>query len=75
MYDAMIVGASFAGLAVANQLCDYRVLLVDRRPVGADQTSACGTILQVLQRWDATTAVLQTHQKQVTGDAAVSCLR
>ena len=65
MYDVVIVGASFAGLAVANQLCDYRVLLIDRKPVGAGQTSACGTVLQVLQRWDATAAVLQSHQKLV----------
>jgi flavin-dependent dehydrogenase len=45
------------------------VLLIDRKPVGTGQTSACGTILQVLQRWDATAAVLQTHQKLVSHNA------
>jgi 2-polyprenyl-6-methoxyphenol hydroxylase-like FAD-dependent oxidoreductase len=62
-YDVVIAGASFAGLAVANQLKDYRVLLVDRKPVGRGQTSACGTILQVLEYWDVQDAVLQKHDK------------
>jgi flavin-dependent dehydrogenase len=60
-YDAIIAGASFAGLAVANQLPGYRVLLIDRKPIGSGQTSACGTILQVLKYWGLTDAVLQTH--------------
>src|SRR6266498_5144291 len=47
-YDAIIVGASFAGLAVARQLRG-RVLLLDRNEVGAVQTSACGTPLWVPQ--------------------------
>ena len=61
MYDVIIVGASFAGLAVANQLREHRVLLIDRKPVGSGQTSACGTILKVLQQMDLTESVLQTH--------------
>ncbi|MFQ5814037.1 MAG: NAD(P)/FAD-dependent oxidoreductase [Anaerolineae bacterium] len=65
MYDAIIAGASFAGLAVANQLRSHRVLLIDRKPIGAGQTSACGTILQVLQHWDLTETVLQTHDSLV----------
>jgi len=64
-YDVVIVGASFAGLAVANQLRGYRVLLVDRKPIGANQTSACGTILQVLRHWGLSEAVLQTHDRLV----------
>jgi flavin-dependent dehydrogenase len=60
-YDVVIAGASFAGLAVANQLRGYRVLLLDRKPIGSGQTSACGTILQVLKYWDLTDTVLQTH--------------
>ena len=43
MYDAIIAGASFAGLATAMQLRGYRVLLIDQYPVGAHQMSACGT--------------------------------
>ncbi len=61
MYDAIIVGASFAGLAIANQLRGRRVLLIDRKPIGAGQTSACGTIWQVLRYWDLAEAVLQVH--------------
>jgi len=64
-YDAIIVGASFAGLAVANQLRGHRVLLLDRKPVGARQTSACGTILSVLQHWDLSHALLQVHNRLV----------
>ncbi|MFH1906922.1 MAG: hypothetical protein ABIL11_06015, partial [Chloroflexota bacterium] len=64
-YDAIVVGASFAGLAVVNQLRGRRVLLIDRKPVGSGQTSACGTILAVLEHWDLTEAVLQTHDRLV----------
>ena len=64
-HDVIIVGASFAGLAVANQLSAHRVLLIDRKPVGSGQTSACGTILQVLQNWDLTESVLQRHDSIV----------
>ena len=45
-YDAIVVGASFGGLAVARQLRGD-VLLLDRNEVGAVQTSACGTPLWV----------------------------
>ena len=59
-YDAVIIGASFAGLAAASQLRDAgRVLLVDREPPGAGETSACGTLLAVLERLDALDALEQ----------------
>ena len=61
MYDVIIAGASFAGLAAANQIRDHRVLLIDRKPVGAGQTSACGTILPVLGYWDLTETIYQIH--------------
>ena len=62
MYDVIIAGASFAGLAAATQLGGHRVLLIDRKPVGTKHTSACGTILKALRYWQATDAVLQTHR-------------
>ena len=65
MYDVVIVGASFAGLAVANVLRGRRVLLIDRKPVGEEQTSACATILCVMRRWGLDDAVLQTHDALV----------
>lgn len=61
-FDAVVVGASFAGLAAAGQLRGAgRVLLVDRQPPGAGETSACGTPLAVLERLDALDALEQIH--------------
>jgi flavin-dependent dehydrogenase len=65
-YDAVIVGASFAGLAAAGQLDGVgRVLLADREPVGVGETSACGTPLAVLERLDAGDALEQIHTNVV----------
>lgn len=61
-YDAVIVGASFGGLAAASQLQGAgRVLLTDREPPGTGETSACGTLLAVLERLDALDALEQIH--------------
>ncbi|MDR5683000.1 MAG: hypothetical protein QN163_03090 [Armatimonadota bacterium] len=60
-YDAVIVGASFAGLALAQRLRGRRVLLVDRDPVGANQTSACGAPLRLVEAVGAGDAVQQVH--------------
>ena len=61
-YDVVVVGASFAGLAVARQLRG-RVLLLDRNEVGAVQTSACGTPLWVPEALGVTGSVLQVHER------------
>lgn len=63
-YDAIVVGASFAGLAVARRLRG-RVLLLDRHEVGAVQTSACGTPLWVPQALGVEASVLQVHTRVV----------
>jgi flavin-dependent dehydrogenase len=60
LYDAIVVGASFAGLAAAREL-HGRVLLIDRKEIGAGQTSACGTLLRVVEALGLTEAV---HQVQ-----------
>jgi len=61
-YDAVIVGASFAGLAAASQLQGAgRMLLVDREPPETGETSACATLLAVLERLDALDALEQIH--------------
>lgn len=65
MYDVIIVGGSFGGLAVASQLQGYKVLILDKDPVGAHQTSACGTALPVLQYWGLQDTVLQVHDRIV----------
>lgn len=59
--EVIIVGGSFAGLAVASQLRGRRVLIVDRKPIGRGQTSACGTTLQTLQALDLRDSLLQVH--------------
>ncbi len=59
-YDAVVVGASFAGLAAAGQLVGAgRILIADREPIGAGETSACATPLAVLERLDALDALEQ----------------
>jgi len=72
-YDAIVVGASFAGLAVARQLRG-QVLLLDRNEVGAVQTSACGTPLWVPEILGVTGSVLQVHDRLTlhTGRHAVT---
>src|SRR6058998_431564 len=61
-FDAIVVGASFAGLAVARGLSG-RVLLLDRNEIGAVQTSACGTPLWVPEAFGVADSVLQVHDK------------
>lgn len=49
-YDAIIAGASFAGLAVARVLRG-NILLVDKKPeIGTGQTSACCTFEHLLKK-------------------------
>jgi len=60
-YDAIVVGASFGGLAVARQLRG-EVLLLDRNEVGTVQTSACGTPLWVPVSLGVRDSVLQVHE-------------
>ncbi len=64
-YDVIIAGAGFAGLAAAGELTGKRVLLIDRYEIGAHQTSACGTLLGVMQALDALDCVLQIHPRIV----------
>ena len=56
-YDAIIVGASFAGLTVASRLRG-NVLLIDKKEIGTGQTSACGTLLNVPQELECMDSVL-----------------
>lgn len=63
-YDAIVVGASFAGLAVARELRG-EVLLLDRHEVGSHQTSACGTPLWVPERLGVKESVIQVHERVV----------
>lgn len=58
MTEVLIVGASFAGLAAARELRGRDVLIVDRSPIGAHQTSACALPLRLVQWLGAEESVL-----------------
>lgn len=61
-YDVIIVGGSFAGLAVASQLKDHRVLMIDQRPIGAHQTSTCAMPLAMAEALGTLSAVQEIHK-------------
>ena len=63
-YDVIVVGASFARLAVARELRG-EILLIDRHEVGSHQTSACGTPLWVPETLGVVDSVLQVHRRVV----------
>lgn len=63
-YDVIVVGASFAGLAVVRELRG-EVLLIDRHEVGSHQTSTCGTPLWVSEALGVVDSVLQVHRRVV----------
>jgi len=65
IYDVLIAGGSFAGLAAAVQLRGRRVLLVEPHEIGAVQTSACGTLLAVLQACATLDSLVQVHDSVV----------
>ena len=69
MYDVVIVGGSFAGLAVAMQLRGYRVLLLDQHPIGARQMSACGTPLATAR---ALSAVARSSRTSASVRASIA---
>lgn len=60
-FDVVIVGGSFAGLAVAMQLRGHRALIVDQYPIGSHQMSACGTPLTTARAVGAEASILEAH--------------
>ncbi|MFN8513322.1 MAG: hypothetical protein U0232_01780 [Thermomicrobiales bacterium] len=61
MYDAIIVGGSFAGLATAMRLRGHRVLLIEQHPIGSHQTSTCGMPLATIRAVGGESAILEEH--------------
>ena len=57
-YDAIIAGASFAGLAAADSL-EGDILLLDRKEIGTRQTSACATFTSVLEESGCKSSTMQ----------------
>jgi flavin-dependent dehydrogenase len=65
-YDAIVCGASFAGLAVARELAGAgRVLLLDRYEIGERQTSACAAPTEWLEVLGLERSIRQTFDKLV----------
>ncbi len=62
-YDVIIAGASFAGLAVASKIKNRKILLIDRKDIGTNVTSACGTSVQIMKRINCEKSILQTFDK------------
>ena len=60
VYDVVIAGAGYAGLAAAGEL-GARALLIDQHAVGAIQRSACAMPLASADRFDARDAILQVY--------------
>lgn len=71
MPEVLIVGASFAGLTAARELCGRDVLIVDRSPIGAHQTSACALPLRLVRWLGAEESVLyaESRMRVEIGDA------
>lgn len=60
-YDVIIAGGNFAGLTAAAQLRGRKVLLVEPHEIGSVQTSACGTLLAVLEATGSLDCLRQVH--------------
>jgi flavin-dependent dehydrogenase len=73
-YDAIICGASFAGLAVARELAGSgaRVMLLDRYQIGERQTSACAAPTAWLEAMGVEDSIRQTFPDLVVHTPHVS---
>ncbi len=60
----LIAGASFAGLAAARAL-GPRAMLLDRAPLGAGVTSACGAPVSIVEHMGAGDSILQRHDRLI----------
>jgi flavin-dependent dehydrogenase len=72
-WDAVIVGASFAGLAAARRLGEH-VVILDRTAPGAGQASSCGAPLPTMSALGAEEAVLQIHEELVIHTQRDACV-
>jgi len=62
-YDVIIAGANYAGLGVAANLRGRRILLIEPHPIGTVQTSACGTLLAVLEATGTSDSLIQIQER------------
>ena len=70
-FDALICGASFAGLAVARELAGLgaRVMMIDRYEIGERQTSACAAPTGWLEALGLSASIRQTFPDLVIHSA------
>ncbi len=59
-YDVIIAGASFAGLSTASKITNGKVLLIDRKEIGTNQQSACGTTVNIVKDVGCEKSILKT---------------
>jgi flavin-dependent dehydrogenase len=66
-WDAIVCGASFAGLTIARELTGSgaRVLVLDRYDIGERQTSACAAPTRWLEALGLTVSIRQTFDELV----------
>ncbi len=62
-HGCVVVGASFAGLAIARELAGTDTVLIDRRPLGEGETSACAAPVRTLRFLGAEEAIRQEHDQ------------
>lgn len=65
MFDVVIAGGSFAGLAAAMALRGRRVLIVEQFPIGSHQMSTCGAPLALARLAGAEQSIQETHDTSV----------
>ena len=63
-YDVVVAGASFAGLVAATSIRG-RVALIEKGDVGAGQTSACGTTLDLVEKLGLEASIEEIHDEGV----------
>lgn len=60
-YDVIIAGVGFAGLSVASKL-NANVLLLDRSEIGSHNISACGTLVETMEKVGCEQSILQKFE-------------
>ncbi len=59
VYDVIIAGASFAGLATASKIKNKEVLLIDKEDIGSHVRSACGTLVKTMEKINCEESIIQ----------------
>lgn len=59
-FEAIVMGANYAGLAAAGELRGKRILLLDRETIGGHQASTCALWTRIVQLLGAEAAILHT---------------